>query len=350
MAFNMLSSAWNVPNDRPPSRHRSVSRTVVLAFWRMLPGVVAIDVPPDTPVAWVEAAADACEAALGAGRCMPATEGIAEGTGAQTTWRAVIVGPTLEAPTTLNIELYSEGEGIPQATRNLRFDEVDPERQRWASAGVVVAAMVSASEADRPQSLPEPEAAPMPLPARVPTDTRPPESPQRRGVQVWLDGAFAVSSGLEEGEPALGGQLAVGTSPMELPAVVVARFTIASKRVPFEARWLTGALGAGVRALDGRKLTVDIVPEIQLQHFRAQVSNPDPSLEPATDAGAELRVGGGLEVAIAWRLAEPVGIVLGGNASLFSPIINIKREDESVGRLSDFGWGGWAGARWIAVP
>lgn len=325
--------------------------TVVLAFWRMLPGVVAIDVPPDTPVAWVEAAADACEAALGAGRCMPApVEGTAEGTGERTTWRAVIVGPTLQAPTTLNIELYSEGEGILQATRNLRFDEVDPERQRWASAGVVVAAMVSASEADRPQSQPEPEAAATPSPPRAPIDTIPPESSQRRGAQVWLDGTFAVSSGLEGGDPALGGQLGIGACPIELPVVVVARFTVASKQVPFEARWLTGALGAGIRALDGSKLTVDIVPELQLQHFRAQVSNADSALEPATDAGAEVRVGGGLEMAVGWRLAEPVGIVLGGNASFFSPIINIKQEDESVGRVSDFGWGGWAGLRWIAVP
>jgi hypothetical protein len=105
----------------------------------MLPGVVAIDFPERTPHSWVDAATSACEAALGDRRCVDA----------------------------------------PESARQLRFQDIDPDRQRWASAGVVIAAMVSASEAGRAPSE-------EPLQPHALHSRRPSRSPEGRTDQHGL--------------------------------------------------------------------------------------------------------------------------------------------------------------------
>src|SRR6187431_2721758 len=113
---------------------------------------VAIDVPP------VEAAAAArtlatCNAALGPEQCM--LSGSSAGPDAARWYAVVRYGSSGQAR--LTIELF-EGrrDGNRVASSELEFKERDSQEERWASAGVVVAALVLAQPAIPSRSEPKP--------------------------------------------------------------------------------------------------------------------------------------------------------------------------------------------------
>src|SRR4051794_14414507 len=103
---------------------------------------VAVDVPP-VEVAVAERTLASCNAVLGAEKC------VLSGADGASRWYAV-VRYGLEGRTRLTIELYERDRGGSRvASSELEFKESDPKEERWASAGVVVAALVLAQPAEQ---------------------------------------------------------------------------------------------------------------------------------------------------------------------------------------------------------
>src|SRR5450432_3600591 len=115
---------------------------------------VVVDVPP-VEAGTAERTLATCNAALGADKCALASEGVSGH------WYAVVRFDP-ERRTVLTIQLFDgSSEGVRVASSELEFKERDTELERWASAGVVVAALVAAQT-----SIPlEPKPKPVPPPA-----------------------------------------------------------------------------------------------------------------------------------------------------------------------------------------
>src|SRR5262245_27870270 len=105
--------------------------------------VVAIDVPADLPPVVAQAAVTECRNALGSERCIASQ--------AKHTiipdWYAIIRSDAVKQGR-LRIEFRrSAPSGELVAQRILSFSERDPERSRWVSAELVVAALLAAEDA-----------------------------------------------------------------------------------------------------------------------------------------------------------------------------------------------------------
>jgi hypothetical protein len=302
-------------------------------------GVVAIEFPDQTPRAWVEATTSACQAALGADRCVEARESVV------VAWRAEVVLSDDPATPVLRIELFEvEGDALESA-RLLRFQDIDPERQRWASAGVVIAAMVSAGEAGRDseaESLARPPFAAIEYPT---ARTRDP-SPSRREHHFWIDVAALVQNSLVSEPPAIGGGLAAQARPFRGPLLLRASATLSWATDPIDSRRLALGAGGGVRLLDSRVLW-DATIEWRFQHHSV-VAHRTQEGSTESDSFAEWRHGPVLGTAVGVELFDPLGVFFGAEMGRYLRSYDVKVEDQLVGRVPAFDFGILAGIRWIA--
>jgi hypothetical protein len=306
----------------------------------MLPGVVAIDFPDRTPHSWVDAATSACEAALGDGRCV---EG---GAGVTSAWRATVVLSDEPSAPVLRIELYEFENDAPESARQLRFHDIDPDRQRWASAGVVIAAMVSASEAGRSPSEEPLEPTPFtPDDYRAPTrDERSSTAPRPTGV--WVDGTGVLERGFASELPALGAGVAVGARPFSLPLLVSAGASVTWASAPLASRRVTFGVGPGVRFVDG-VITWDGVAQLRLQHYSVVATRTLNGIEQ-TDTGGYWRAGPALVSAVGVRLIDSLALVFASDVGWYLPQIDVSRENQLIGRVPPFNFGIDVGIRWIS--
>jgi hypothetical protein len=320
----------------------------------MLPGIVAIDVPPETPVEWVEAATEACSSALGEGRCVRGSVALG------VTWRAhvLLAAPT---PPALRIELRDAVDDSIESTRVLEFRDIDPELERWASAGVVVAALVSAREAegDVAPAEPEPTLEPKVEPIQPPQyteelgdhpDPPPPPpppvdpTPYPDAGRLWLDAALLAQSGAAGDRPALGGRFAGGVRPLDSPWLVAVRGSGAWVSKPFDGRWVSIGVGSGLRL--ATEPVWDVLLVFRGEQLRAGLTRTkEGAIE--RDQGERLRYGPGLESNLAGPLAGPLWAFVGAEAALYSKEIPVSSEGRLVGRAAAFSFGMDVGVRWI---
>ncbi|MET0792131.1 MAG: hypothetical protein ABW061_11470, partial [Polyangiaceae bacterium] len=206
---------------------------------------VVVDVPP------IEARAAAsvlatCNAALGAHHCaIAAPEVLGQ-------WYAIVRFAS-DQNTVFTIELHDGApNGAQVASSQLEFKAGDSERERWASAGVVVAALVAAQNAEGDEAKPEPPPpepvpVPVPIPVRVPPSSRP--SP-RRLHWLRLDLGATVGSENESGVRALRagplGRFGIAFSELPIFALGSAAYTVRVSGAP-SSSWVSGSLGFGVR-------------------------------------------------------------------------------------------------------
>src|SRR6187549_568303 len=207
-----------------------------------MPFAVVVDVPP------VEAAASArtlatCNAALGPGQCALTSASSDEAS----RWYAVVrYGADGQARLTIELrEGHRDGSRV--ASSELEFKERDSPEERWASVGVVVAALVLAQPAIQNRAEQNPASAPV-APAQPEVVERPPPAVHPR---AWLRVDLGITAGSE-----------VRSTPLRVGPL--ARFGLAFASVPVFAlasgaytvrgsgstdlTWVTGSLGAGVRA------------------------------------------------------------------------------------------------------
>ncbi len=167
--------------------------------------------------------------------------------------------------TTVRIELRNAGgAGAPVAVRQLDFQLSDAPTQRWATAGVVAAALVVGVESaenaaleTKPEPKPEPPA-PKPAPrlARLPEHRAQPT----RGTEVRLDLAALAGPGFDRGPWRVGGQLRASLAWSAFPLFPWAAAAGSGRKGDVSAMWWSGAAGAGIRfplgveplVLDGR--------------------------------------------------------------------------------------------------
>lgn len=203
---------------------------------------VAVELPPIEAVTAARAIAT-CNATLGPGQCV-----LARGTDRSspaTRWYAVVrFGP--EGETRLTIELYEGPRGESRvASSQLVFKERDSPEERWASAGVVVAALVLAQPADRSPSEKNAE------PARARPVPRAVESPAAgRPAPHHFRLDLGVTAGSEERNAPLriGPMARFGIGFANAPAIAFASGAYTFQRsATADLSWLTGSLGASVR-------------------------------------------------------------------------------------------------------
>ena len=293
---------------------------------------VVLDVPP------VEAGATArtlatCNAALGPGQC--ALAGANLGSGGAPRWYALVrygSGGQRE----LTIELYERTrEGSRVARSELEFEARDSTEERWASVGVVVAALVAAQPAV--QGAPEPQPAQKPS---VPVAAAIARRPARVvSSSPWLRLDLGGTAGSETGGVPLRfgpiARLGLVFTSVPIFAFASSAYTVGSS-AGADLNWLTGSLGAGVR--------VDILPQRAALEVRTELVLETLGIQASdglrTDSARRTRFGPrfGLDLSGYW--AKNWALVVGAEAGALSPRVVIDIADQPAAEeLPPFVWG-----------
>jgi hypothetical protein len=293
---------------------------------------VAIDVPA------VEAAAAArtlatCNAALGPEQCV--LSGSSTGPDSASRWYAVVrYGSAGQAK--LTIELYEGNrDGSRVASSELEFKERDSQEERWASAGVVVAALVLAQPAIESPAEQKPAAAPVAAvrPAEV-ARSQPAARPS-----PWLRVDLGLTAGSEvRGAPLRVGPFGrVGVAFASVPVFVCASaaYTLGSSGSA-DLSWLIGSFGAGVRVgFAGQRAAFEARTELSLETLSIQATDGERS-----ESARRTRWGPrfGLDLSGYW--AKNWALVVGAEVGALSPrvVIDVAGASQTE-ELPPFVWG-----------
>ena len=289
---------------------------------------VVVDVPA------VEATASAsvlstCNAALGAQHCAIA------GPDVSGQWYArVRFAP--DQSTVFSIELYDgDPSGTPVATSRLEFKERDSERERWASAGVVVAALVAAqSSADREPHPPPSSPAPPPAPPVIAPVVRPPVA--RRLYWMRVDLGATAGSENDSGAVRVGPLARFGLALSELPVFFTggAAYTVRGSGTP-DSTWLTGSLGAGLRlGFAQQRGALELRGEGVLESVTFHASDGGRSAHARRTRG-----GPRLGLDLSGYLTKNLALLAGAEATVLHPGVDVAVAGEQVDRLPPFAWG-----------
>jgi len=294
---------------------------------------VVIDVPP------IEAATAArtiatCNATLGPDQCVLGAGNSSAGPPSR--WYAIVrFGADGEAR--LTIELYDGDRSGSRdesrvASSELEFKERDSPEERWASAGVVVAALVLAQPVDRspvekdPQP-PTPVAQPVPVARQAPLPT----------AARWLRLDLGVTAGSEErGAPLRVGPLArVGIAFANAPVFAFASgaYTLQNS-ASTDLSWLTGSLGAGVRVSFAHERGVlEARGEAVLETLGIEATDGE-----RTESARRTRVGPRFGLDLSGYLTKNWALLAGVEAGVLGPRVVIDVAGQTR-ELPPFAWG-----------
>ena len=272
-----------------------------------------------------------CNAALGRGQCLLASESQGASPDAARWYAVVRYGDDGQAR--LTIELYEgNASGARVASSELEFKQRDAADERWASVGVVVAALVLAQPPDRKPVEKKSEPVPVAPPARV--LVQPPPSRQAR---TWLRLDLGLTAGSEiRGAPLRFGPLArasLAFSGAPVFAQASAAYTLQSSG-SLALNWFTGSLGAGV--------DVGFAHERALLSLRGEAVIETVGMVATegerTERARRTRFGPrfGLDLCGYW--AENWALLIGGEAGVLGPrvVIDVGNRTE---QLPPFVWG-----------
>jgi len=290
---------------------------------------VVVDVPPIEAAA-AQSALTTCNAALGAQHCA-----LAEGdnTGA---WYAVVrFDPERSAVFTIQLHDGSAA-GVQVATSQLEFKDRDSAQERWASAGVVVAALVAAQSAsESPPSPPPVEPAPPPLPAPLPQP--PPRRPPPRPAPLWWRLDLGATGGSEHEHGALRfgpiGRFGIALSELPVFAVASGAYMVRSSGTP-DSTWLTGSLGFGVRLAVTPRAALELRTEAVLESVTFHASAGERSSH-----ARRTRWGPRFGLDLSGYVTKNLALVGGLEAAALRPGVEIAVAGDTVDRLEPFSWG-----------
>lgn len=290
---------------------------------------VVVEVPP------VEAATAArtiatCNAALGPEQCVLSGPNPASDPPAY--WYAVVRYAD-DGQARLSIELYAGNRaGSRIASSELEFKPRDSEQERWASAGVVVAALVLAQPLDRARPETPPESMP-----KVPSEPRSPKRLAPAKPPPWLRLELGASVGSETpNAPLRVGPLArLGLAFAGIPvfALSSAAYTVQSSGST-DLSWITGSLGAGVGLSFAReRAALEFRTEVVIETLGIRATDGARS-----ESARRTRCGPrfGLDVSGYW--AKNWALVLGAEAGVLGPRVVIDALGQSQ-ELPPFVWG-----------
>jgi hypothetical protein len=293
---------------------------------------VVVDVPPVEAEA-AQRALTTCNAALGAEKCALASEG------ATGRWYAVVrFDPERRAVLTIQL-LDGSSDGVRVARSELEFKDRDTELERWASAGVVVAALVAAQSSVPAE--PTPKAAPPAVP-RPPAVTQPASPPARPRLvpvrQRWLrmDVGATGGSEIEAGTLRFGALGRFGIAFSEVPAFAFGSmaYTVRGAGKP-ELTWLTGSLGFGVHVGFARdNAALDVRTEGVLESVAI-----DATSDGRSASARRTRFGPRFGLDLSGYFAKNLALVAGVEAAALLPGVDIHVLGQEVDRLPPFNWG-----------
>jgi hypothetical protein len=300
---------------------------------------VVIDVAPEVEAPLAEVAVQSCDAALGAGRC---GFGRQAGVEPQAEWYAVVrwEGDRLEIA---HIEFRRRNsEGPLVRSRQIMFSSRDDARDRWASVGVLVAALVAAEE-ERAPPLPEP--VPSAEPMRD-TGAAPREVPGKLHPQsTWrLDAAFTLARALERGALQPGVTLRPSLELARLPLFLSGSLGYAARPSGEPAMsWVSESLGFGVR-MGGRHaaFATELRSELISEQWLIAASAAERS-----DSEWVVRLGARMGLDTLWRMTPHVSLLAGVQASVVRPEIAVDVEGRPVDRVPGYAVSVLAGVRFL---
>jgi hypothetical protein len=312
--------------------------------------IVIVDVPDDLSPSLVEATLRSCNLALGPGRCRTGAGPDGE---LEHSYIAELRAPA-DAENLVTIELKEGSEPFALvATRSLSFHDSDMPDHRWATAGVVIAALVvSAETASTLQrenepveaSPPEPPSEPPPTPPRrAPAPTRPPvpELPPA-GLAFRLDLAGLAGPGFDTGPWRIGGQLRSSLAGSQLPALAWVSVGAARSEGTFAVNWYSGHAGLGLHFPTGLPL-VDIEGRLGGSASFVQATAREGS-EQQTESAWRWGAVGALDIVV--LASEHLHTVVSCQATATWPVLDVELRNELVGREPAARWAALVGLRW----
>jgi len=286
---------------------------------------VAIHLAPDLRPDFALRTLKSCEAALGAERCRLTDEPTSDDD-----FYASVTSDHDVA--TAHIVLLRRGSTSPAAVRDLSFSSEDPARDRWASVGVVVAALVTAAN------------------GRAPAHAHPPESPRRERAgepehALRFDALLRLGRETSTSYPAeLGGVLRVSFAPTRSPFFLRLSGGYSGRLAPQpDVSIASGAAGGGFRwGAPSAKWGAEMHTEVLFERWILSASEPGRS-----DAQGVWRFGAAAGADCTWGFLPWVQAVVGASLQLLDPGLDVDVRGQNAERVPPFGVAAVAGIRLV---
>jgi len=307
-----------------------------------MPALVAFDVPPATAPDLVAAVTASCSAALGEGTCVADRR--------EATRYVAVVRWSGAGGADLRVELC-EGE-VTLDTRVILFAPADRLRQRWASAGLVVAALVVQREAGEPPSPPprvEEPGEETSLETAALLADEPIEADKAPAPHRWLavDLAGVIGPALGEKTVRGGAALRLTWAPSPLPLAPYLGLRAVSHPGLPGVTWVAGDLGATVRV---GAWDAPVSGELRASGSAERVFlvGRDPTSR-VRDVAEVWRLGGRLGVEGGCVVHDPIGLFAGVEVALLRPELRVEVAGKPAGTDPPVGVSAWLGLR-VLVP
>lgn len=301
-----------------------------------LAALVSISVAPDdVPPELSALAVRSCDTALGEGKCELDAPTSAE-------WHATVTAsdPNL---TSVRIELRKESSNSAPEVRDLTFSPEDGARERWASVGVVIAALVVArSRETEAVSTPAPAAPLPPPPAKARPTQRP--APPPRSRMLRLDLRVLGARRTNEGLPEVG--LELGASMLPPAGSLFAGVAIAGAHrlgADVDVSWFSGALGGGLRlGKSAAPFACEFRGAVVAEYWRFEASEPG-----RTEDSGKFRIGGLVGVDALWAMSSKWILSLGVAGLVVGPSVRVDVGGTTVETIPRYGGVVSAGVRFF---
>lgn len=287
---------------------------------------MSVHVAPDVPADLSSAAIRSCNTALGTRQCR-----LEDAESRDAEWQATVSASDSNLDS-VRIELKRRAGGAAPEMRELSFGPEDAPRERWASIGVLIAALVVAASRELE---PEPPPAPAAPPHRVePVQPRPVKIAPAPPRVLRFDFRGLATFRTAKGPPEVGAEMGASFIPNEGPwflggAVSGARRLGADPGVS----WVSAALALGVR-VGGPSATIG-------GEFRGGLAGEywlfDASEPTRSEVGGRFRMGGLVGADFLWAVHRRWILSLGVEGLLVTPRVTIDVEGRSVERIREYG-------------
>ena len=288
------------------------------------------DVVIEVPVEAAPAAAVAvgrCAQALGAGRCLMAGDSVGA------SYHAQIVSAADASKVTIEFRRGS-ARGPIVATRELVFAAGDAPESRWASAGLVVAGLVAAFDANAEIT-------------RAPPPRRPaPAASTPAHALLGVDVAALGGPGLSEGPPRFGGFGRFWYGWSSYPRVLgLASVRYAARAGEPGVSWTSLGLGLETRVGSSESLlNLELTGEVVAERFAVSATQ---ATTGQTASAEQNRVGGRLGLSVPVRLSHRLRLLIGGDAAAMTPPVKVEIEGNHVGREPAARFSAFLGSRFV---
>lgn len=303
----------------------------------LVTGQVSIELPGASEEAR-DRIEQACNRALGEGRCVAASQPLPAPTPAQAAADAE------GHPRTVRVLWASDGRrarliflgGSDTPPRELSFSEQDPMPARWEAVGLVIAAYVLADGRRT-----TPAATSEPPPPSTPAPSAPPSSPD---PPRWAaDLRLAVGPGLDRGAARFGLGLQGALRPWPAPILLLGQLEAAKRFEAPDVRFWSGGVGLGLwLPMPAPRLSLQLDLTAVAEHVEVSAIDPSSGLR---DDGSQLRWGGRLAAALVACVSERVCVLGGARISALSPAVRVEILGTPAGRLDAVGFDALIGVR-----